>query len=113
MAEAERAGGVQGDLEKELTCSVSRGSSLWCWRVGCRRIDGCVDEDLQLHDCGRVREHVEIRDWVAPSESLQGSWGPLNDEDAPANPAMFRSVPTSSTSRSPSSTAFTPSAAPA
>ena len=24
MAEAERAGGVQGDLEKELTCSVSR-----------------------------------------------------------------------------------------
>jgi len=23
MAEAERAGGVQGDLEKELTCSVS------------------------------------------------------------------------------------------
>lgn len=59
------------------------------------------------------REHVEIRDWVAPSESLQGSWGPLNDEDAPANSAVFRSVPTSSTSRSPSSTAFTPSAAPA
>lgn len=28
MAEGERNSGVQGDLEKELTCSVSRCSSL-------------------------------------------------------------------------------------
>jgi hypothetical protein len=69
-------------------------------------------EKVKLHELSRKDGHVEIDGWIAPSESFQGSWGPLSDEDAPANPTMFRSVPTFSTSRSLSSTAFTPSAAP-
>jgi hypothetical protein len=44
MAEAERAGGGQNDMEKELTCSVSRGPAFlvlrtWGLAVRDRSID--------------------------------------------------------------------------
>jgi len=51
----------------------------------------------------------EMRGWLG--RAFQGSCGPLSKDDAPANYAMRRSVPTSSTSRSRSSTVFTPFAA--
>jgi hypothetical protein len=40
MAQAERAGGGQNDMEKELTCSVSRKVPPWIveeWCCGVRR----------------------------------------------------------------------------
>jgi hypothetical protein len=120
MAEAECAGGVQNDMEKELTCSVSeRTARSWLCGVVLRRWGLCPRRRhcSMRHRRGTLRTRSR---WVM--ESLIWPYTPgsllphvLRAEkrrwDAPANHDMRRSAPTCSTSRSRSSTVCTHSAA--